>query len=421
MAIFLPDPLEDEPLFSVVGRYMHGMRAKTESVQRNLFGYLAHPSIYSYNLEHVSQATQACWGFSAETIAEKMTAYPYSAALLPPTDRDNFYNQILSRATRGLNKGRTLNSDGTGGKIQYCEACFSEDLKQGSPLHWRRVHQLPFVAICPWHGELLWVLEKVPLLRSGYFVPADRKVLGASRIALQLSPSQHDACLKLACLSLTLLTSRITVFPETFKANFDSFLKDYCERNRLRLTYSDCVEEMREYFGPEYFRWCGVRDSHNPANRVLLGYRRAAEPVIPQRMVMLATFCSGMDRRDLSGHRACRWVPGARTHRQPELFCISNAAAHGKNHLVTRTIWRDRRFRSTCNCGMSFTFEAWSGNMAINPKITRWGKETKELIAYLRSTGGTYSAIARHLGISHSQIYRIVHRLSNSRSAQDDS
>jgi len=419
MAIFLPDPLEDEPLFSVAARYMHQMRAKPESVQRNLFGYLTNSSIYSCNLEHVSRATQACWGFSAEMIAEKMTAYPYYAALLPPTDRDDFYNQILTRTTRGGLKARTRNSYGPVGKIRFCEACFNLDLTYGTPLYWRRVHQLPFVAVCPWHGEVLWILENQPLLRNGYFVPADRRVLGANRIALQLSPAQHDACHQLACLSLTLLKNRITVFPDLFKTNFDAFLESRCGEKKLPMTYSECADRMREYFGDEYFRWCGIPDSHRDADCLLFGRRGPLNPAIPPKMVLLATFCSGMEGRDLSGYGRFRSVP--RSLKQAPVLCINNSAAHGRDYLVERTIWHKRQFHAKCNCGMYFTFDRRAGEVAVNPKVSTWGKETKQLIAYLRSTGGSYSAIATHLGISRSQIYRIVHRLSKSKSAHDGS
>jgi hypothetical protein len=243
--------------------------------------------------------------------------------------------------------------------------------------------------------------------------------LGTNRIALQLSPAQHDACHKLACLSLTLLKNRITVFPDLFKTNFDAFLESRCGEKNLPMTYSECAYEMREYFGDEYFRWCGIPDSHQRADRLLFGGKVSLNQAIPMKIILLAAFCSGMEGRDLFGSRQFR--SGRRALTQPPVLCINHLAAHGQNYLIAQTTWRKGRFHAKCNCGMYFTFDERAGEIAVSPKVARWGAGTKQRIADLWCAGWTYSAIASNLEISCSHTYRIVKRLLNGRSAQDGS
>lgn len=84
MAIYLDEPLDDEPLFSVIARYLErGPKISRSAVCQQLFASQFSLMATECNKTgRVASETQACWGMSAEQIAERMTNYRYYAAFL---------------------------------------------------------------------------------------------------------------------------------------------------------------------------------------------------------------------------------------------------------------------------------------------------------------------------------------------------
>lgn len=100
MAIFLPEPLLDEPLFGVIARYIRDMGAHRYPVVIHVFGRPTEFSLLGSNLAHVERVTKDCWGLSAGEIAERMTCFPYYAALGNKSQVDGLRASVLSSGVR---------------------------------------------------------------------------------------------------------------------------------------------------------------------------------------------------------------------------------------------------------------------------------------------------------------------------------
>ncbi|MEX3969000.1 hypothetical protein AB4Y42_44180, partial [Paraburkholderia sp. EG286B] len=73
MTIFLPDQLDEEPLFGIVARYLKTPRTLLPAVLEHVFGYQMPYGKMPFNLNRVEEATRVCWGLTAKDIAERMT------------------------------------------------------------------------------------------------------------------------------------------------------------------------------------------------------------------------------------------------------------------------------------------------------------------------------------------------------------
>lgn len=93
-----------------------------------------------------------------EYIFYNMTLYPYYGFYLP----EEKFDQIKESAINGAgSSSRILPSTIKGRrnkmptKLKFCSKCNEENLQLYGEYYWNRIHQLPYVDICPIHGNFL--------------------------------------------------------------------------------------------------------------------------------------------------------------------------------------------------------------------------------------------------------------------------
>lgn len=251
MAIYLEEPLDDEPLFGVVTRYLERVPGINRStVMKRLFGdgYSLMTTLCA-KTERVATETAACWGISAQEIAERLTTYRYFAGLAPAERAMEMLERIAGKARSSTGAvGSVHPREGTRYRSRYCPTCLSEDKKAGEPLHWRRSHQLPGVVVCFRHGEILceWEYDK-PL--QAFVSPG---AIRGKPIPMMATRIQKAMLLKIAEISDDLLTGKVVIDAQTFAGRFRDYLE---ERSRYLagLHYKRCLSRLLENtFGSDY-------------------------------------------------------------------------------------------------------------------------------------------------------------------------
>lgn len=115
-------------------------------------------------------------GDSIQDLIEHHTILPY----FRPFTQTLHYRQITQKVADGfagnakISLGLLASRVGAQDILRYCPACVEADLETIGVATWYRVHQLPGVLICPYHGELLnesFCLAQ-RLMRQQLFLPA---------------------------------------------------------------------------------------------------------------------------------------------------------------------------------------------------------------------------------------------------------
>ena len=410
MTIYLDEQLEDEPLFGIVARYLEQVPgANDHGIIRHLFGRVRLASILGCGLDQVARETEACWGFSPTDIVEKMTCFPYIAALISPI-----------RARQTLDKmigGNSLNPRGgiapAGDTRRFCKVCLDQDRQLNGIGHWRRVHQLPGIVVCPWHGELLWrTWGRGNLNRHrGYFSPAIAIELGAVPIDLPLTGLQKISCHEVAHVSADLLHGRIEVDSQNLASTFAAFVRKqsrYLVGNRR----DDCIDRMLTHcFGDEYLTVHGVR---NEKSSFLAALR--SSDFRPLRAVVALTVMRIIAEKfvvfddskfaDLYDDLPPGQVRSIQKTPLPPLICPSRLAAHGALHAAEKVIRRFGRLRAVCSCGMCFSC-AETIDGANDVSVTVWGPDYVHEAHRLYAGGMGGPSVASILGIPERTIYNM--------------
>ncbi|MHB9835084.1 TniQ family protein [Paraburkholderia terrae] len=397
MAIFLSEPLLDEPLSCVVGRYVREMQAAETTVLNHVFGKTTYVLSLGSNLNHVARETKDCWGLSALEIAERMTCFPYYAALCDEAQVDRLRASILSSGTRN----NRLRSDSQSGPrmVRFCKECFADDLRNGERRHWRRVHQLRGVCICPWHECILWQME---IGRAIYKTPEDISDSPIARLDLGISRENWSACLEVARVSYGLLTSRITVYPDTFWEHCQQIWRGRIFRN-IRLTNSENLHAALEsFFGREYLSWCKAS-----SNRV----KSFATKAPAFWIVLMAVACNAFQDSPFDDSlRLWYGKNGARTRtNQPAVFCVNRCAGHGPHHVVDYVRFHADLYHAQCSCGIRFVFRSYEGQVPREVRVSRYGLPTLAYLRHLMAQGKTLSDLAEVVGTSRSRVQHFIY------------
>jgi hypothetical protein len=414
MAIYLDEQLDDEPLFGLIARYLEkSSSTNTRTVLEGLFGEIRQASVLGCRLEQVARETEACWGLSASEIAEKMTCFPYVAALSSPEKARKILDTMIGISLIGEHRERSFRLRGHA--LRFCMSCLREDQQSGDPMHWRRVHLLPGVILCPWHGERLWV--STPLRKSrthGYFSPEGAIQSGAQSISLRLTDYQQRCCLELSRVSADMLYGRLTV-------SSSRFALELCEGLRARSRYfagrrqEDCIDRiLSDCFGDEYLESYAL----GPTKKSFLSAMRSKYPP-PSRIVVALTLMRLVEAQivalddarfhDLYDHQPSDSVRSRQGTPLPILHCPSGLALHGPGHVVDKVIRRFGRLRAVCDCGLCFSLaETLTG--ANDMTVTVWGPDYVNEVRRLKSLGTGGTTIGHILGIPERTVFNMLQR-----------
>jgi hypothetical protein len=409
--IFLPEPLLDEPLPGIIARYIRAMGAHQRAVLMHIFGTKTGLSLLGHNLTRVEQITKDCWGLSAIEIAERMTCFPYYAALCSKSRVDHLRTSLLSPVPRRGNSFRTFYMMGSS-TLRFCKECFADDLRKGEPKHWRRVHQIRGVCVCPWHGSTLWQVE---FPASSYPVPEDISDLPSRKLDLSLSAGQRSACRDLARISYGLLTNRVTVYPES--------IGKCCENVWLGRIYSgirlskraDLVAALEAFFGMGYLRWC--RAFQENGKTILQELPNKPGAIWPTfSIVLLATICEALKSCPFDEASSMRiWFDRGVRSSLPAVYCVNPFSAHGPAQIVDHVEFADGLYRARCCCGAKFVFHSYKGRTPQEVRITAYGAGSTAYMQQLMAQGMTLKEIALTTGSSEDWLKRFVSRMRTRR------
>ncbi|VWB61947.1 hypothetical protein BLA6860_02882 [Burkholderia lata] len=393
MAIYLDEPLDDEPLFSIVARYI---QSSIVSRKQGLLKWLFGAGRIAANTRLIAQETYACWGLSAQEVAKRMTMYPYFAAFLPPTQAHKWLERIAS--TDYIPQGRDrkgVKLDGECHRHRYCHFCFQENVRSGDPLHWRRTHQLPGVIFCVRHHELLYEWEYTKECQK---IVAAGQVEG-KRISIEVTGRQRSALLKIAKISDDVLNERIVFESEYFFRRFRDYLFSK-SRYFWGERYDQCVARLVERaFGAMYVGKYNIdlgkahlRKMRNVSAKTALRVITAAALVTQieedETLVDDTHFSDLFDNvpSDLIRKKGVRLGP---IGPHPSSTCPSKLASHGSGHAIEHWRLRTGSYRGQCDCGMAITYTPGMDGVPVI-RIIDWGEPYKKEVIRLVRRGGGY-------------------------------
>ncbi|WP_321883301.1 TnsD family Tn7-like transposition protein [Paraburkholderia bannensis] len=393
MATDLFPPEADEPLFGVVSRYATELRVQNwPRYLANLFGHRAHFSpALAYNLSCVAENTALTWGISPVQIAEQHTLFPFYAAFLTQVQSQTMLDLLLVRRSRALATfmPKLIHQRRV---VRICDACIAEDRRGEVPLHFRRVHQLPGVVVCPIHGSGLRSLGYCSSSQTPWLSVQDVMAKGLT-IPLTATQEQMSHLRQVARAAQYLLESSVTVD--------DAFLRQSCwdalhnggfAHGREALSGGRVVDAFMAFYGKSYLEMADLcpLTRQNWVVARLAGRQRAC-CALPN--VLLAVFCGSFVRDESVDGWPC---------------CPNPLAAHGSGHPVEAREARNGRYYAHCRCGHSFAYRSVAGGEPLGVEVTVYGCAYAERAKSLSGAGRSVAQIARTLQISETTARRMV-------------
>ncbi|QCP49098.1 hypothetical protein FAZ95_07850 [Trinickia violacea] len=395
MAIALRRPYIDELLGNLIVEYLSEEKvAKRYEFLRSLLGcqatsLVAMPS----GLERLCEQTSDYWGMAATEIAEKLTLMPYYVASSSPRVSMNVLAAMTRSSGRirnrcGLGFGRYTNLE----TLRYCRQCIREDRDSWRHPYFRRVHQLPGVAVCPKHESLLTCSE---LRASTLHVDGASAFPTAFEGGRQIEfghtrPIEIETIVRVAKKSEEILTHAA---PSSY---FD-----------LRLHYKRCLEgtgytyrggncrldelstDIVEYFGEPFLYWVGLFRTGQEARDWLVPLLCLGQAVAPTvSHVLLQQFIAS----------------GVRNRRRPMenvvVQCPCDAPEHEAGVFKGNLVWQgETGGTAKCVCGSSFRFHL-DGHASVVDQIWRYAHCYHGMATNLTGKGLSVQEIALELRVS---------------------
>lgn len=394
MATDLNRPEPDEPLFGAITRYTDELNVQDwPSFLINLFGYRAHFSpALAYNLSRVADSTAATWGASPGQIAEQHTLFPFYAAFVSRKQAELMLASLFVRSPRALPRFM-LKLIQQQKFVRCCDACLLEDQEGGHPLHFRRMHQLPGMAVCPRH--CIWLRNLGYGSSSVTPWPGIREARAAGQIvSLEVTPDQLGNLKRVACAAQYLLEARVTVDAEKLRQSCWRALHDAgFAHGRDALSIRGVVEEFIAFYGSNYLRMIKLHpDSHQNWIAARLTGRQNASCALPN--VLLGVFCGALVTSNAEEGWPC---------------CPNRFASHGPGHRVEIRERHNDKYYARCRCGYAFTYRNVIDGEPADVIATVYGPDYVDAAQLLFSSGHSVAAIARELQISETTARRMVY------------
>lgn len=324
-----PDERPDELLISVLARY-HRSTPHTTFMQTavQVFGSIV-PPIGDLLPSRLSSliARLPYTDITADDLLNNATAVPYFGRFWS-RDRYTWIRQQMLGPSGPLLRGRAgLIRLAPRANYCICLQCVAEDrVTFGSP-HWRRVHQLPGVFVCPHHPDEILQATQVPRQPSRLLLPMVDEALDATLAPLV---DEHGQTLspwlaRIAVDSHWLLHAGLEVGGgEYLRGHYTRFLQGegLISRGR-RLKRQVILERFHDHIPSELMRHLGLNsDSDTWIDRCLKG----GENIAPLRHILmllgLQTSCeelfSGANERDA---------------KDPIFYCLNNICPSYRNKI----------------------------------------------------------------------------------------
>lgn len=202
---FFPAAFPDETLHSVLSRYARLCGVRSVKVA---FAGARFPAAFSQSvafpsrLDDLVEALPCGTGLSVAEVIMRHTLLPYYA---PFVSQDQVDQALALMAGNGaglmLKLGVNASRLGFASRTRFCPKCVAQDQVRGGVAYWHRVHTLPGVLVCPYHGILLSVLDHRWSSRNSrqLNLPGDDSVQAHSiplHVPLLCLPALHDIALR---------------------------------------------------------------------------------------------------------------------------------------------------------------------------------------------------------------------------------
>jgi hypothetical protein len=211
MLTLFPDPYPDELLYSVLARYSVRLPCLSpRAMEHMVFGdWMSRAPELPTSLEHLAKQLPPGLSYTADTLIQQHTLFPYYAPFLPRERIDRILNTMKNKdlALRHpiLLLG-TANVSLRMGHLHYCPVCVAQDRGRYGECYWHRLHQLTSVCVCPDHYVFLEdsgidAIKQVPWR----YIPADEIVSDRLPRPIDTADPHHQVLLDLATDTVWLL------------------------------------------------------------------------------------------------------------------------------------------------------------------------------------------------------------------------
>lgn len=379
MAIFLDEPFPDEALFSTIARYLTDARVTRRGTFLKAPAYSDATLLIGIaaGLERMAAETSIVWGLSAVEIRDRLTLYPYYAALCANGTDQSAGNAVHWRRSNGATLGRL--------GLRHCEMCWMGDVENGIPRYWRRTHQLPGVLTCLEHRS--------PLNSSG--CGASRSLLETGRrfdAGRRIDPAGSDAQ-RAARARFAALCARVLRDGRRCCRYLDKSVRTGCVRS-LGYMAGDCADFKRmaadlvDMLGVAYFGETGIPlHSDHWIRRTSL--RTECTPGSALRYMLVEFLLQ--DRTDLM------------TTVQAPVCVRATSASDPQHRLAIRELGRYET-HCVCSCGLSFLYTRDPVSGARMRRPTHDGLDLSLAAAQLLGRGYPIGRVGQRLGIATKQL-----------------
>jgi hypothetical protein len=383
VTVYLDEPLSDEMLFSVIGRYVQvSSVGDTTRFLRFLMGSSsAIATDGASRFEHLAAQTDTVWGRSARTIQDSLTLAPFYSAVFGQIGDPSMSwpNSRCAQWSGFLEPGRP--------GLRFCRSCWRRDDNLNDPRYWRRSHQLPGVVTCIWHGEILCLAGAAAARR---LLTVDTQLDDARPI---VDGSAYEVIVWRAVARLAGQLLRGGCLWEGFSDL--GVCLEYAQRCGYGTGGSLDLERMSRdltmRLGVAYMRVMGVAGNDSIwLRRALLRPTRGSLQSVSTLLVAYLLMDSSA-RLANSNVAVC---PGAKSE-------------HDEDHRITRKTMGDGTPHCFCSCGFSFVCQ-WSNDGIKSIVPTQMGPDIAVAAAILASRGYSAEKIAGVFGLEVRDVERQI-------------
>lgn len=396
-ALFLPDWLPDESLFSLVSRY-HGLSGNRLASHTclELFGHAHQGSQHDFptRLGYFAEVTGEALG-DARTIVQRRTILPFFLRLLTPERAEGAVRALEGANLGGLKfqLGLLTSRFRAHHPLKACPTCLLNDSDVHGTPYWHMSHQYPGVWVCPEHGI---PLQESTVKSSGvgrflWHLPHECTLTAPRHQSAQPTAQELDALLSFAVLirEFSRLPLETSINATQFQLLVMSRLKELdlaTPTNRLRLTditsaYASAIEPLASV--PELSQLYRSDPNFSSTLGKLLRPPRGGTHPLRQLALIYWLFgsCSGFVER--SGNAV---IPGG-----TEAYIARPLATH-------RTEPLRREFLACVTLGASPTFCAKTVGIDVSTGLI-WAAQQGLIVRHRRKaiTDATIKGIAKDL------------------------
>jgi len=312
-----------------------------------------------FNLNALISNLPANCPYTADDLIYNYTLYPFFTAFLPP-ERAEAVKQMMMDDCGSTVYGK---AGVIGSRVPlnqylcFCPICFEEDQKLYGEGYWHRLHQIPFVMVCPVHKTLLY--NSTVLVRGHNpqaYVPADSDncIINESH---DYRPDTIEKFILIAQDAKALLENQYPNKP------FNWFAKQYLERFKElgyanvngKVYWEQVKRDFIEFYGLEFLNAVYSNAGDKEQGRWLKEVTHSdAKAIHPVRHLMLARFL-GIEVEELFIKEL-----NYRPFGEGPWVCLNPAADHFLEPVVENLLIKYRRRNKnvngffSCSCGFEY-------------------------------------------------------------------